>query len=263
MTSMEASRLKSNATKPKPSTSNSVTRHKLGYSTNELAASARSRSGSVRTGQGRDANYISSVVNTPTKEPNFIFHSKKRHEEKERIILENKRLGERIIKTNSAIPKTTSLLRDNLVHKQRVQNVTRYKPGKDKNSFVIVGSLVSTHGNYNLKESYKKKFSHTNYVKGEMNGLALLKGSFNRKNGSVPTLKACNSAFLENYLLAEREKRMKKFEESRGGMPAFQSQSRKNSRSESELGRGYKGRPQVGAITAMPKTRPKNNVRYF
>lgn len=93
--------------------------------------------------------------------------------------------------------------------------MTRYKPGQDKNSFVIVGSIESSHGNYNLKESYKKKFSHTNYVGSQMNGLAMLKGGFNKKNGSVPTLKACNSAFLENYLLAEREKRMRKFEESK------------------------------------------------
>jgi hypothetical protein len=132
--------------------------------------------------------------------------------------------------------------------------VTRYKPGQDKNSFVIVGSIESSHGNYNLKESYKKKFSHTNYVGSQMNGLALLKGGFNKGSGSVPSLKACNSAFLENYLLAEREKRMKKYQEM-GGRPVGLSHSRNVS--QGEIRAGPKMRPQVGANTANPvKGRP-------
>lgn len=82
-TSNQASRMTPHLSK-KPSTSNSVSRHRLGYTNTDLPQSTRSRSSSVRA-IPRDGNYVSSQQQSPSKEPNFIFHSKKRHEEKERI----------------------------------------------------------------------------------------------------------------------------------------------------------------------------------
>lgn len=74
-----------------------------------------------------------------------------------------------------------------------------------------MNAIESSHGNYNLKDTYKKKFQKATYVDTRMNGLALLKTSNKvNKNKSQPTLKQCSSAFLETYLLAERQKRLSK-----------------------------------------------------
>lgn len=84
-TSNQGSRATRNLPKPtKPSTSNSLSRHRLGYTNIDPAESTQSRSTSFQAGQTQPKP-LSSIPKSPIKEPNFIFHSKKRHEEKERI----------------------------------------------------------------------------------------------------------------------------------------------------------------------------------
>lgn len=77
-------------------------------------------------------------------------------------------------------------------------------------------AIVSSNGNYNIKDTYKTKYQHAKYVDTRMNGLALLKGrekntGSGQNTKSQPVLKQCSSAFLETYLLAEREKRLNKY----------------------------------------------------
>jgi hypothetical protein len=96
-----------------------------------------------------------------------------------------------------------------------VKRITRYKPGKDANTFEIVGAIVSEKGNYNIKPAYKKRFDRASYVKCQLNGLAALKSSHQKKE-RAPIFKSCNSAFLENYLLSQREKKIQKMQEKAG-----------------------------------------------
>ena len=98
----------------KPDINKSTSRNKLGMSTgnfnkdnvsNRSGTSSVNRKGSTLTKTCH--NLFQKTAETPTKnEPKFFFHAKKRNLEKEEIKLENKRLGNSIIKTKSAIPKT-------------------------------------------------------------------------------------------------------------------------------------------------------------
>lgn len=96
-----------------------------------------------------------------------------------------------------------------------MKRITRYKPGKDANTFEIVGAIVSEKGNYNIKPTYKKRFDRASYVNCQLNGLAALKSSHQKKE-RAPIFKSCNSAFLENYLLSQREKKIQKMQEKAG-----------------------------------------------
>lgn len=108
-----SSRLK-NDLKSKIDPNKSSSRNRLGLSTGNLkqdTVSNRSRTnslnqrGSVLTKTCH--NLFQKTAETPTKnEPKFFFHAKKRNQEKSEIKLENKRLGNSIINTKSAIPKT-------------------------------------------------------------------------------------------------------------------------------------------------------------
>ena len=158
----------------------------MGYSTQYDKGTSRSRSSSVnnrRISLTRTAGDKIFGESTPNiRAPKFQFHTKKRNEEKQNITLENNRLGHRIINTKSAIPKTAKLLNQNNQSNKYLKMITRYKPGRDKNNFVIMNAIESDHGNYNVKPSYKNKFSNTCYVNSQMNGLALLKGSMKKDN---------------------------------------------------------------------------------
>lgn len=107
-----------------------------------------------------------------TERPTFFFHSKKRNEEKEKIILDNKRFGKRLFKVKSQVVQTRSLLKQNAQNQTYLKSITRYKPGSDPSQFVIMDSIVSNNGNYNLKDSYKSKYNSAAYVNAQMNGVA-------------------------------------------------------------------------------------------
>ena len=97
-------------TKPKADLNKSASsRNKLGMSRDNLMRdniSNRSRTNSVA--KSKNASNLFQRTSTPSKnDPKFFFHSKKRNTEKQEIQLENKRLGNSIVRTQGAIPKTS------------------------------------------------------------------------------------------------------------------------------------------------------------
>lgn len=98
-------------TNPKTDLNKSASsRNRLGMSRDNLMRdniSNRSRTNSVAKSKNA-SNLFQRTAGTPSKnDPKFFFHSKKRNTEKQEIQLENKRLGNSIVRTKGAIPKTS------------------------------------------------------------------------------------------------------------------------------------------------------------